>query len=418
MRRSICLLVMMLVMTYGYSQKKELKYLIEEIEVTDTAKAMAMAEQKKVELKSGIKNDEKIVKEEVALLKYIGNHNKKKIKKEEDISMMLDIVDRCVKYEIKTQKTAIFEPVLLGKSESVKENLKNGIVDPVFLGNYESNRIIRTLLFSVPEEHEIDRMTIEELVNPLPTKKISVKKLNPNYAYRWITNIEQKDLKYNPLKDVYTNADHPDYLFKWCKYDYYKGKEILGLFDKSGNLISAQMIFVVNDARNDIVDVCCWYDYKNNAYDIKSESATLKKCVESILKGEIPLNDDYLLGSALQTNMVQSMARQSLRSGAITLAEYNKIIKNTDAEIKKWVNEKERAKKQYSEETLTKARRYVRILKDYNINLVENSYRYTREEPLVGIITFKELTIKQLFLYDKNENKIVCDFEVIKKNIW
>ena len=80
MRRSICLLVMMLVMTYGYSQNKEPKYLIEEIEVTDTAKAMAMAEQKKVELKSGIKNDEKIVKEEVALLKYIGNHNKKKIK--------------------------------------------------------------------------------------------------------------------------------------------------------------------------------------------------------------------------------------------------------------------------------------------------------------------------------------------------
>lgn len=70
-----------LVSSYGYTQNPEPKYIIEEIVVTDTAKAMAMAEQRKAVLKSGIDNDEKVVKEEVLLLNYIGNHKKRKLRR-------------------------------------------------------------------------------------------------------------------------------------------------------------------------------------------------------------------------------------------------------------------------------------------------------------------------------------------------
>ena len=413
MKRFSCSILMMMAITYGFCQNKEPKFLIEEIEVTDTAKAMAMAEQRREELKNGIKADQKIVNDELFLLQYISGHKKKTIKKEKDISMMLDILDRCANIAKDWGETD--DQVLF--NSNIRENLKQGIVDPIFFDGSEITNISRFLLSSVLDERKIDNMPIEKLVNPLPTKKITVKKRNPNFAYSWISKINKKSLSYNPLKDVYTSADYPQYIFKECSCDSYKSVKFFAMFDKSDNIVSSQIGINLDDVRNDIIDACCWYDYQHNAYGINEENANLKKCVESILKGEVPINDGYIVGAALQSSMIRSMARQSLKYRSLTLAEYNEVIKGSDAALKKRQMEIEKIMKQYSEETITKARRYVQTLKDYNSNFIHSGYGYERDDALEAVITFNKLSIKQIFSYIKDGNKLTCDYKVINKEI-
>lgn len=189
------------------------------------------------------------------------------------------------------------------------------------------------------------------------------------------------------------------------------------MFDKSDNIVSSQIGINLDDVRNDIIDACCWYDYQHNAYGINEENANLKKCVESILKGEVPINDGYIVGAALQSSMIRSMARQSLKYRSLTLAEYNEVIKGSDAALKKRQMEIEKIMKQYSEETITKARRYVQTLKDYNSNFIHSGYGYERDDALEAVITFNKLSIKQIFSYIKDGNKLTCDYKVINKEI-
>ena len=411
MKKQLLLLVMMLLPMVATAQNSEPKYIEETLEVTDTAKAMQMAELKREELKEQIEEDKAKVENESKYIVLLSYSKKKKVKKEEEKDMLCDIVDRCVRYEKTCKNVAFFENVFSDKAETVKENVQLGKVDPVFWE--ETSKIINYLHFSVLQEKEVDKMDYTELVNPLPTKTIKVKKPNPNFAYRWLVYYDKEKLTFNPLKNAYTTPDYPQYLFKACDMEFYE--TVWALFDKSGNLISTEMGVDADKAREAIVDACVIYDYNHNAYDINSESQSLKDCVKAIIQGEIPLNDNYLAGNLLQSQLMKSMARESLKSGLISLKEYQEIINGTREAINKMQDEMRKKMAQYDEETLTKARRYVQTLRDNNSKLIHRGNGIQRNAPLEAIVDFDKLSVRELYSYDKDENKIICKFEVINK---
>lgn len=401
---SICISLM-----FAYSvvaQNKEPKFLVEDVFVIDTLEAEKIAELKRGELIASIDDEKKIVSEELSLLSYISSRKKKTIKKDDDISLMIDIVDRCVK----------FQGVFNDKAESIKEGLRNGVIDPIFHKDAKTITIRRLSLLSIPEISDINKMSFSELVDPLPTKTIQVTKPNPNFAYRWIASIDTETLSYNPLKDVYTSGNYPQYTFRKCSYDYHSD-DVWAIFDKSDNLVSTQMGFDLSMAKTELINACVKYDYTHNAYGINEESLALRNCVESILNGTIPMNDDYLAGALMQTSLLRTMARQSLRSGLITLKEYNDVVNGADAAIKKQQDEIDKQLKKFDSNTLATARKYVQTLKENNEDLIQHGFGYERNDDLEALITFKDLTLKQLFSYSEDENKITSDFEVIKKDV-
>ena len=73
MKKQLLLLVMMLLPMVATAQNSEPKYIEETLEVTDTAKAMQMAELKREELKEQIEEDKAKVENEskyIVLLSY------------------------------------------------------------------------------------------------------------------------------------------------------------------------------------------------------------------------------------------------------------------------------------------------------------------------------------------------------------
>ena len=411
MKQILLPILMSMLTSVATAQNSEPKYIEAYKEVTDTAKAMQMAEAKKEELKEKIIEDKAIVENESKYIALLSYSKKKKVKKEEEKDMLCDVVDRCVRYEKTCESVAFFKNIFSGKAETIKENVRLGKIDPVFWEEY--SKIINYLHFSVLQEKDVEKMGYTELVNPLPTKTIKVREPNPNFAYRWIVSYDKDKLTYNPLKDAYTSPDYPQYLFKKCDLEFYK--TVWALFDMSGNLVSTVMGLDADKAREAIVDACVIYDYNHNAYDINSESQTVRKCVKAIIQGEIPLNDNYLAGNLFQSQLMKSMARGSLKSGLISQKEYLEIISGTREAINKMQKEIQNKMEQYDKETITKARRYVQTLRNNNNSLVHRGNGFQRDAPLEAIVSFDKLSVRELYSYDKDENKIICTFEVINK---
>lgn len=390
-----------------------------EEEVVDTAKAVEMAKQYVAE--SNAK-----VKKQIDLLTYLKANNKKKVKLDEDIALLQDLADRyeslITKQVMASVRSSVSYALSMSSSSSPKERIQKeltkGKIDKAYFNAFDD--ILNVLSTQIKDEQSYPYHSFASVVSPLPKKKATVKKDNPNYGFRWLDKYDESKLKYNPVKELYTSADFPQYIFRKVK----KFRDSFwAVYDKVGNLLAVKYNPYHNSDEDEIEKAGMKYDYLHNAYDINDESPAIRKALDDWFHGRsvqqrIEKLQKEQAGVLLSKELARNLAYNTVsnvkeyNAAKIVVNEYDKKERAIARQIEALKNSLPPADVQRSVDS------YLRQLKSDNDDIWGwSTTYYTRLDGLNFVLERKDKTlkVKETFYWDDNLKELKCRYEILNK---
>ena len=403
----------------GYSQVDTTSpYIWVDEVVTDTAKAIEMAKQI-------VATDNAKYQKEIELLTYLKDNNKKKVKSDNEISMLKDIAKRygaiITGQVISTAKSSISYALsmLSTPSERIQESLEKGKIDKAYFNAFGD--IITNISAQIKDENTYPYYSFANVVTMLPKKKVTVRKDNPNYGFRWLDNYEYSKLKYNPVKETYSSTDFPQYVFRNKKMN--GESSTLVVYDKKDNLVAIKYNTSHEVDKEGILKAGMKYDYEHNAYDINEENAAIRKAlddwfndrsvqqkIDALLKEQAGI----MLSKQVANNLLYNIVSNSdeYKAAKIAINEYDKKEREIGRQI-------EALRTQLPSSDIQKGvDSYLRQLRHDNENIWGYGQTYfTRIDGLNFVLTQKGNTLKvqETYYMDEGSENLKCKYKVLSK---
>lgn len=395
-------------------------YIWVEEEIIDTAKAVAIAK----ELVASMNTQ---CQKEIDLLKKLKDNNKKKVKSDEEIKILKDIANR---YQKKGEGPSMgfysigddgrFVKLYRAYNyENLDKLLDKGKIHKIFFDSFDD--IIADISSNLKDVNTYPYHSFANVVVILPKKKVTVRKDNPNYGFRWLDNFDYSKLKYNPIKEINTSADYPQYIFRYKKINGESSN--LAVYDKMGNLVAIKYNTSHDIDKESIMEAGMKYDYEHNAYDIKEESAAIRnalddwyhdrsvqKRIDALKKKQVGI----IMSKRLSQNLLYNMISNSneYKAAQIVINEYDKKERDLDRQI-------EGLKKKLPSTDIQRCvDSYLRQLKSDNDKIWGwGQTYYTRIDGLNFILTQKDNTLKvqETYYIDKDTDDLKCKYKVLSK---
>lgn len=418
------LLFLLLTLSYsnGFAQTNSNEpYFYVEEEVIDTLKAIDMA-------KDIIRDRNKAIEKELAIIDDVFKHpSRKKLKTDEDVNVIKGLLER------EKNSTMVHNwdlSVYTNYDEVMKDLQKKKLHEDLF----NSLLLFKTYLRDeVKDEYNESEKSFASIVNPLPMKRMVIRKENLNYGFRWIDRINTDNLKYNPIKDTYKSEQYPDYIIAKCKCSFLDPLygRIWAVFDKSENLLAVRWVEYESREDKGIQLSAMKYDYAHNAYDINDESVEIRKALDDWYNDRTVENQiEQLKKEQFALEMTRNLANKVTYGSTSTSEEYAAAgaINNDLAKKSREINSKiESLKKQMPpKEIQEKVDRYLKQLKkdnnmDYHFHhLRDGEYPKVYRKRIDGlnfIITSSrsKICVQQTYFYDAVDKMVDCTYKVLDK---
>lgn len=416
--RKVFLIWLSVISVCGYSQVDTTSpYIWVEEEVTDTAKAVEMAKQI-------VASENAQYKKEIDLLTYLKNNNKKKVKSDEDIAILKNIARRyesiITKQVVSSAKSSFSYALSMSSmpNERIQKSLEKGKIEKAFFNTFGDN--ITFLSAQIKDEKTYPYHSFANVVVMLPKKKVTVRKDNPNYGFRWLDDYDESKLKYNPVKEINTSVDFPQYVFRYKKmYD----KLYLTVYDKKGDLVAVKYNTSHDIYEASIQKAGMKYDYEHNAYDINGENTDIRKALDDwfndrSIQQKIDALQKKLAGISVSKQLAQNLLYNMVsntdeyKAAKIVIDEYDKKGRAIGHQIEALKEKLPPADVQRSVDS------YLRQLESDNENIWGWGQTYfTRKDGLNFILTKKDKTLKvqETYYIDEETEDLKCKYRVLNK---
>ena len=405
----------------GYSQvDTTTPYIWVDEVVTDTTKAVEMAKQI-------VASENAKYQKEIDLLTYLKDNKKYKVKSDEEILILKDIANR---YQKKGEGPSLgfyssgddgrfIKLYRAYKYENLMKLLEKGKIHKQFFDSFVD--IIADVSSNIKDENTYPYHSFANVVTMLPHKKVTVRKENPNYGFRWLDDYEYSKLKYNPVKEIYTSADFPQYVFRYKKIN--GESKTLVVYDKKENLVAIKYNTSHDIDKGSIVKALMKYDYEHNAYDINQENAAIRKSLDDWLNDRsVQQKIDalqkeqagVLLSKQLAQNLLYNLVNNSdeYKAAKIVISEYDKKGREIGRQI-------ETLKAQLPSTDIQRSvDSYLRQLKQDNEKIWGYGQTYfTRIDGLNFILTQKgnNIKVQEIYYMDEESENLKCKYKVLSK---
>lgn len=374
-----------------------------------------------------VANDNAKYRKEIELLTYLKDNKKYKVKSDEDIQILKDIAN---KYQKKGEGPSMgfyssgddgrfIKLYRAYQYENLMKLLEKGKIHKQFFESFDD--IIADVSSNIKDEETYPYHSFANVVAMLPKKKVTVRKDNPNYGFRWLDNYEYSKLKYNPVKETYSSADFPQYVFRKKKIN--GESSTLVVYDKKENLVAIKYNTYHEVDKEGILKAGMKYDYEHNAYDINEENAAIRKALDDWFNDRLVQQKidalqkeqaGVLLSKQLAQNLLYNLVSNSdeYKAAKIVINEYDKKERAIASQIEKLKMQLPSADIQKGVDS------YLRQLKQDNEKIWGWGQTYfTRIDGLNFILTQKENTLKiqETYYIDEGSENLKCKYKVLSK---
>lgn len=423
-KQLILSMMILLPLMAGAQTNSNEPYFIEEETVVDTIKAIQMA-------KDIIMEQNEAIDKELVLVNDILKNRRSKLNTDADANIIRGMLER-LKDKTTEDNFSYNSLAVYSNYEDVLKVLEKRKIHNDL---YRSLLVIQHYLEKEKKDGNIyPEKYFSKVVFPLPTKKMLVKKENPNYGFRWLDRFDTNKLKYNPIKENYKSDDYPNYVFAKCECAYidpeYYGK-IWAVFDKSDNLVAVQWTQYESREEDDIQLAAMKYDYAHNAYDINSESAEIRKALDDwyndrTVEKQIEALQREQAAVELSRHLAQKMTSATAKSPEEFKAA--QVVNKELAQKSIALNSKiQSIKKQMPPKEIQDAvNRYLKQLKEDNNMGYYLHYMKDGEFPKISrkridglnfliTSTRSNIKVKQTYFYDTLRKRIDSKYMVLNK---